>query len=568
MGTTPAALPRWDMSVIYPSLDSPEFAEGFAALGDSVNALERLFGEWHVERRAISTVEANAITAFETITAQLNETLTAFQTMGAYLTGFVAVDSRDNAAQARQSELRQLGAKLSILETRYTAWVGSLDAETLIAQSELAEAHAFTVRQLRVAAQHLLSLKEEELVAALHLSSGAAWSKLHGDVTSQVAVTIDRNGQPETLPMSAIRNLATDQDRDVRRSAYEAELEAWESHAVPLAAALNSIKGEGNTLAFRRGWESPLAEALFTNHIDQRTLDVMLASARDAFPDLRRYLHLKAQALGVKRLAWYDLFAPVGQATTTWDFENAVGFLSEQFGTFSAKMRDLSDRAFKERWVDAGPRSGKRDGAFCMLLRGDESRILANFTPAYDGVSTLAHELGHAYHNLNEAGLTPLQQMTPMTLAETASTFCETIVRHAAFERADPGEQLLILEAALQDASQIVLDITSRFLFESRVFAKRLERELSVQEFNEIMLESQRETYGDGLDGDLLHPYMWAVKGHYYNTGRSFYNFPYMFGLLFGMGLYARYQNDPTPFAASYDALLSSTGLADAAELA
>ncbi|MDP9350818.1 MAG: M3 family metallopeptidase, partial [Chloroflexota bacterium] len=223
---------------------------------------------------------------------------------------------------------------------------------------------------------------------------------------------------------------------------------------------------------------------------------------------------------------------------------------------------------FSESWVDAEPRAGKRDGAYCIPLRGDESRVFANYKPVFEGVSTLAHELGHAYHNLNKANRTPIQRSTPMTLAETASIFCETIIRNAALSQADEAEQLVLLENSLEGANQVVVDITSRFLFEQRVFEARRARELSVDELCSLMLEAQKETYGDGLDPEGLHPYMWAVKGHYYSTGRSYYNYPYMFGLLFGLGLYARYQEDPEGFKSGYDDLLSSTGLAGAAELA
>jgi oligoendopeptidase F len=208
---------------------------------------------------------------------------------------------------------------------------------------------------------------------------------------------------------------------------------------------------------------------------------------------------------------------------------------------------------------------GKRDGAFCMPLRKDESRVLTNFKAAFGGVSTIAHELGHAYHNLNLASRTMLQRDTPMTLAETASIFCQTIVSQAALKQADAKEQMIILEESLQNSCQVVVDISSRFLFEQRLFERRQKRELSIDELNELMLQAQRETYGDGLDPNLLHPYMWASKPHYYSS--TFYNYPYMFGLLFGLGLYARYRQDPEKFKAGYDDLLSSTGLGDAAEL-
>jgi oligoendopeptidase F len=193
---------------------------------------------------------------------------------------------------------------------------------------------------------------------------------------------------------------------------------------------------------------------------------------------------------------------------------------------------------------------------------------MANYKSAFGGVSTLAHELGHGYHNFNLAGRTMLQRATPAALAETASTFCETIIRQAALQTVGPQEQIAILEASLQGSTQVVVDITSRLLFEQRVFEARRKRELSIEELNDLMLEAQRETYSDGLDGSALHPYMWAVKQHYYSSGLSFYNYPYMFGLLFGLGLYARYSQEPEEFRKGYDDLLSSTGLADAATLA
>ena len=231
-------------------------------------------------------------------------------------------------------------------------------------------------------------------------------------------------------------------------------------------------------------------------------------------------------------------------------------------------MADLARRSFAERWIDAGPRSGKVGGAYCMAFVGDESRILANYSPSYDGVSTLAHELGHAYHNLNEASLTPLQKRTPMILAETASTFCETIVKEAAMATAPEKERLYILEQSLQGACQIVIDIVSRFDFEEAVFARRTNRELSIGECNRLMLEAQEGTYGDAINADARHPFMWAVKGHYYDPDLPYYNFPYLFGLLFGLGLFAESQRDPESFPDRYDALLGSTGLASAGDLA
>ncbi|HYI14550.1 MAG TPA: M3 family oligoendopeptidase, partial [Thermomicrobiales bacterium] len=398
--------------------------------------------------------------------------------------------------------------------------------------------------------------------------AGAAWAKLYNTLSSQISVPVEQDGDTVELPMSQVRNLAHERDRDLRRSGYEAELAAWQQNALPLAAAMNGIKGQVNTLANRRGWESPLDEACFDNHIDRATFDAMMTAAHESFPDFRRYLRAKARALGLDALTWHDLFAPIGDDPKVWSWDEAQAFIVQHFHGYAERMGAFAERAFAENWIDAEPRPGKRDGAFCMPLRADESRILANFKPSFAGVATLAHELGHGYHNINRCKVTVLQRTTPMALAETASIFCETIIRDAGLREAGEIEALAILEASLQGSCQVVVDITSRFLFEQAVFEQRDARELSIDELNEIMLDAQRQTYGDGLDMDVLHPYMWAVKGHYYSAGRSYYNYPYMFGQLFALGLYAQYQADPDHFRASYDDLLMSTGLADAATLA
>jgi pepF/M3 family oligoendopeptidase len=555
------------MSVVYPSLESPEFAQALEGCVQKIARLSQLFDEHHIHRQDAVTIDDALIQTWETVVQQYNAVQDNARTVSIYIRCFVDTNSHDNLAQARMSELQKHTVLLAQLGMRLMAWIGSLDVEALIERSHSASEHAFVLRTMKVQAAHLMTPAEEALAAELNISGGSAWMKLHGDMTSQLMIEVE--GQSRILPMSVIRNMAYDEDRDLRRRAYEAELLGWQRVAVPLAAAINSIKGEVNALARRRKWPSPLDVSLFANRMDRATLDAMMAAARAAFPDFRRYLRAKAKALHVERLAWYDLFAPLGSETKIWSFAAATDFIVEQFGSYSPRLADFAARAFREQWIDAEPRPGKRDGAYCEALRGDESRVLANFKPSFSGVSTLAHELGHAYHYMHHAHLTPLQRLYPIILDETASTFCETIICRAALQKADKQEQIAILEELLQGSCQVVVDITSRLLFEQRVFAKRNQRELSVDELNALMIEAQRETYGDGLDEKILHPYMWAAKQHYYySTYRLFYNYPYMFGLLFGLGLYTRYQQDPVAFRQAYDDLLSSTGLADAATLA
>jgi pepF/M3 family oligoendopeptidase len=374
----------------------------------------------------------------------------------------------------------------------------------------------------------------------------------------------------DQLPITALQNLRHDPDENIRRRAFEAELAAWESVCEPLAAALNGVKGAVVTLDRRRGRPDAVHSALEKSRIDLATLEAMLGVIEDAFPVFRRYLNAKARRLGKDALPWWDLFAPVGQIGRRFSYWEAADFVVEQFGTFSERLAAFARRAFDQHWIDAEPRNGKRGGAFCVRVPlVEEARVLCNFDGSLDQVFTLAHELGHAYHSQCHIGKTMLQRITPMTLAETASIFCETIVTDAVLSSASSAdEELAILETHLIGATQVLVDITSRYKFEREVFERRAESELSADDFCEMMVRAQRAAYGDGLDERFLHPYMWAWKPHYYRPALSFYNYPYAFGLLFGLGLYSIYQERGKSFVPEYDALLASTGEGTVADLA
>jgi len=562
------SLPHWDLTEYFPGLDSEEFAQSRQAMKKAVADLQDLFDQSSVNGEGQTLVDEALLPVFERVLIYLNLVRDQVHEVRAYIHSFITTDSWDTTAQDHWSEFRPTLAQMEVLTNRFAAWVGTMDVEALIKASTLAEQHAYRLRKARVQARHLMSQESEALASELNLTGGGAWARFYGDFSSQIQVPFSLNGDEQILSMSAVRNLAYDHDRAKRKSAYEAELQAWEAAAMPIAYAINHVKGHVQTLTRRRGWGSAFDEALFANNVQRETIEAMFQAAEESFVDFRRYMDAKARILNVQKLTWFDLFAPVGAPGKSWSFEEAERFIVRHFGSFSARMQGLAQRAFNEHWIDAEPRVGKRDGAFCMRVVPGESRILTNFKPAFGGVSTLAHELGHAYHNLALAERTFLQRMLPMTMAETASIFCETIVREAALKEAGEEEQLNILEASLQSTCQVVVDISSRFRFERAVFAQRKRRELSIDELNQAMLDAQQSTYGDGLDPAYLHPYMWAVKSHYYMTTLSYYNFPYMFGKLFGLGLYAHYQEDPERFIHDYDRLLSSTGMSPVEELA
>jgi pepF/M3 family oligoendopeptidase len=566
-------LPRWDLSNVYPSLHSEAYAAGGERLKREIDELDAFL------TRALPAATADA--GPQQIADVLDEAVERFnslyelaETQRAYINSFVATDSRNVEAAKALSAHEQLTVKLDQLGLQFRSWIGALGPalDEAIPLGSAAQAHAFMLRETAEQARYLMSPAEESLAAELTLSGGNAWDKLQGTITSQLTAEIELDGREQTLPITAIINLRSHPDGEVRRRGYEVEMEAWESVAEPLAACLNGVKGEVITLNRRRGREDALHSAIDQARIDRATLDAMIGAMRDSLPIFRRYLRAKAQRLGKTQLPWFDLFAPMGNSERVYSYDEACDLVRETFGGFANELAALAERAFTDNWIDVAPRPGKRGGAFCMDVPAvGESRILTNFDGSLDQVSTLAHELGHAFHVdcVVRAGKTMLQSITPMTLAETASIMCETIVTEAILARTDdPQEVLTVLETQLAGSTQVIVDIYSRFLFEREVFTRREGGELAPGELCEIMAQAQADSYGDGLDPDYLHPYMWTWKSHYYRPGLSFYNFPYAFGLLFGTGLYAIYQKRGAAFVPDYMDLLASTGEANAADLA
>lgn len=564
---------RWDLSNVYSGLEGADYRSACERLSQGLDEIEQLFDRRGVRRLAQPPAEANADLAktLADILDRMNDLARLYETLESFVYAFVSTNSYDTVAQHEMSRLEILDVRRRKIYVRLQGWIGSLAhlLSQLIERNECLERHRFFLLDTARQSQYLMTEDLEGLAAELCVDAGAAFGKLQGNVTSQLKVDFEREGRVERLPITVVRNLSFDPDPEVRRRAYQAELTGWDSIKTTVAACLNSVKGTALTLARRRGRSSVLDAALDENRVDQATLEALLGAIREAFPVFRRYLSAKARKLAKPRLAWWDLFAPLGSAHTTFTWRHARDFIVDQFGSFSEDLSDFAATAFDRRWIDGEPRDGKRGGAFCMAVVGvDESRILANFDGSFEQVSTLAHELGHGYHNHCQKGLEPLRRGAPSTLAETASIFCETLIAEAALNEAGPDEQLMILEAQLCNAAQVCLDISSRFLFESRLLERRTGSELSAEELCELMRAAQGETYGEAVDPTTYHPFMWLWKPHYYSYEHNFYNFPYAFGHLFGLGLFAVYQAEGSSFVPRYRELLRRTGQEYAAPLA
>jgi len=572
MPETNGKLPHWDLSNVYGGLEATDFAADMKKLEGMIDDLGAFIKKNGIARLPEPPADLAATAAvLDEAIVRLNTLIRLRATLNAFIHSFTSTDTRDPVGARKQSELEQLGVRFQNAYTRFEAWVGSLGSvlDRICEQAPAAKEHRQALLDIVEESKYRMETKLEDLASELVLSGGGSMWKLQYAATSQLTVPFERDGKTEDLPMTMLRNLANDPDESARRRAYETEIKGWESIRESVAFAMNGVKGTAVTLAKWRGYDGVLHTALELNKIDRPTLDALLAAMKDSFPMFRRYFRSKAKKLGKEKLAWWDLFAPMGEADLSYTWSEASDFVVEQFGQFSGELADFARNAFDRNWIDAEPREGKIGGAFCMRVPGvDESRILANFDGSFDAVATVSHELGHGFHNYCQVGLPMLRQGSPMTLAETASIMCETIVSNAALAGAPADAKLSILENQLINASQVIVDIYSRYLFETEVIERRAGSELTADGFCEIMLDAQRQTYGDGLDQEHLHPYMWLLKPHYYSHDYNFYNFPYAFGLLFGLGVYAIYLKEGQGFLPRYKELLRSTGEGKAADLA
>jgi pepF/M3 family oligoendopeptidase len=563
--STTDELPRWSVTDVHESLDARSFNDAMERLSAQTARLVTLF-----DHHDVRATDARPVTALDGDTADAvirayNGLADEFQELTATVYATVTTDSRDEHAQSLASRLDAQQAHVVPLLARLADWVHSLGVGELARVSSEVNDHVGPLERLDRRAEHQMTEVEEGLYAELATTGSAAWGRLQHDVTSQLTAVVELpDGASPKMPMPAVRGLATSTDPLVRQAAYRAELDAWPTVATPVAAAMNAIKGEANAVNRRRRWDSALDASLFANSVSRTTFDAMQEAVTAALPDFRRWMRAKATLHGHDGgLPWFDLVAPLPHVTSSVSWNEGIDWVRSAFATYSDELAGLVDRALTERWIDAEPRDGKTGGAFCMSFTGDRSLVLLNWAGSVDSAQTTAHELGHAYHNVTLAGRTPLQRRIPMALAETASIFCETLAVEAGLERLGGPERLALLDVDLAGSNQVVVDIRSRFLFESEVFERRHRGTLGAGELNEMMLEAQAAAYGDGLDLDTRHPYMWLLKPHYY--GSHFYNWPYTYGLLFGLGLYAQYRSDPERFRRGYDDLLSRAGM-DTAE--
>ena len=541
---------EWSLDVFYKGIDDPKL----------ISDMEKL------EATVAKCKEAVKVLSYDDTAASLREmidiketlTLLVRRIMG-YFSLRRSANSQDNEVSAYMTKIQMMMASLAKENVMFEKFVGGIeDIDAVIADDEVLSQYKFYFGRVKDSVAHNMSDDAEDVFAKMNISGGRAWGDLFSYLTATVEV--DYNGEKTTL--SAIRGLAESDDPEVRKSAYEAEIACYRKIKDPIAFALNSIKAQVNTESELRGYENPLAMTLEHSRMKKETLDAMLEAMREYMPKFRAYLRHKAKLLGYENgLPWYEIFAPMGKAGgKTFTAEDSHAYLVEHFNSFAPDLAEMVDEAFKNDWIDFFPRAGKVGGAFCSNIPFlKQSRILTNFSGSFGSVVTLAHELGHAYHGLMIQDHRPLNTGYTMPVAETASNFNELIIVNDAIAKSEGEEKIQLIESQLQDCTQIIVDIYSRFLFEDEVIRRRKNTFLFAKDLEEIMTNAQKEAFGDGLDPDTLHPYMWCCKSHYFSAGLSYYNFPYAFGGLFSRGLYAKFLEEGEEFLPKYRALLKAT---------
>lgn len=548
MKKTADTLPKWNLTNIYKNFDDTAYQGDIKDYLALCQELRTLLSKGKKE-------------ALEEAVQLLGRAMDLMENLFSYAYAVFSVNTGDACALKEVSRLEEAHQKLSECFVLFNSLVKKhkKDIPSLLKKSPILSERAQFIMDSLKEADHQMSEAEEALAQEMKAAGGDAWGRL------QEAVSSSLSGDGKSI--TELRNLAFDKSRSVRKKAYEAELAAWKSMEIPLAYSLNGVKKTAATMDNRRSWKSALEKSLFQSRMSAKTLDAMISVMEESLPEFRKYLNKKAELLGIKKLAFYDLFAPISQKGFTpkvWSFEEARDYIIQTFGSFAPDMGLFAKNAFANGWIDSPPHAGKVGGAYCTSFPiAKESRVMCNFSPTFSGVSTIAHELGHAYHFHLLREECAFARAYPMTLAETASIFSETMLYNTTISKAKGFEKKYLTEMFLMEVTQVIVDILCRFYFEKAVFEKQKEGPLSAEALCSMMTDAQKATYGDALDPKLLHPYMWAVKCHYYSPDLGFYNYPYAFGQLFSIGLYVKYLEDKKNFPALYKKVLMATGRTD-----
>ena len=570
--------PAWDNSTEYGGYSDPMLLADLARVAALIAQIDTcsLALAATVEHGRFS--DSGPATAACDLLLLRDEALTLAGNVTTYASCALSVNGADGEAKKLLNRVEQERARLAVALQPLQMWVAMAD-ETVMAvffAHPVTHPHRFAISRLRKERDHLLTLAEEKLVKSLEIHGPAAFGHLYDGLSSLLRCTVELPHGPRTMGLAEAANHLRDPDPQVRRAVYDATNNAWQSQQESCAAVLNNINGWRHEIYRRRSQVKRvhfLDPALHRSCMERPTLDAMLDAVHRNRDIGRRALALKAKLMGVPALGPWDLFAPPPQmpeaGESLFSFASAVGLVSDAFDAIDPAMGAFVRLMQDKRWIEGSIQDNKRPGAYCTkFLKSRSPRVYMTYAGSLDNVATLAHELGHAFHSWLMRDL-PLAELSyPMTLAETASIFAETALNDALMARCQgsPASLLPILWASAGDAEVFILNIPARFTFETRFNEIRQEQLLPPDEISRLMTEAWQTWYGESLSA--MHPMFWASKLHFHMSSLSFYNFPYTFGYLFSLGVYAQRKVLGADFFPRYCELLRDTGRMTVEELA
>jgi pepF/M3 family oligoendopeptidase len=559
----------WDLDAIFPGgTKSPELQAKLQNIKSELQDYERLISEWNfAEDKSLEPLKT-ILRKQESIEKGLGQTGNFAQMcQDAYMN-----DEHANVVLGQVTDLSSEEENLSTAFIKKLVAIDDVNWQKLFDDHELREV-SFVLNEIRDQGKRLLSEEEEKIITELNKDGITAWSRLYDTAVSIMTIPFtDQEGKTTDYSVGqAMNRMYDDPDHEVRKQLFENWEEAWTKYAPIFADTLNHLDGYRITLQKVHNRESFLDEPLEYNRMSKETLDAMWNAVSNNKQPFIDFLNQKAKVFGMEKLGWQDVDAPVALGNvkpTRFTFDEAGDFIIENFAIFGPKLAEFAKYALENRWIEAEDRPNKRPGGYCEgLPEFKESRIFMTFTGSPSGTSTIAHELGHAFHSHVMRDLPNLNQNYAMNVAETASTFAETIIGNATVANAKTKEEKIgLLNSKMENATAMFLNIHARFLFEKSFYEERSKGIVSEQRINELMLQAQKEAYCDSLSS--YHPHFWCSKLHFFIDDVPFYNFPYTFGYLFSLGIYAEFLKNPNGFEEKYIALLRDTGSMKVEELA
>jgi len=545
----------WNLDNIYTSFDSEEFKDDMKQLEKYINNINELsINNWENDENSFSKIEE--------FLRLNNEYKKLYLKISTYACLIMNADFQNIKAANILDDVENKNSELAEIFVRFSRWLREIkDLDQIIGMSKYLLEHEFYLKELLLKSNYFLSEKEELVISKMKNTGSKSWEKLYMEVISTATEDITVNGKVKSLTLSELRNMEYDKESSLRKIAYFKEADLCKGISQVCAKCINGISSEALTIYELRGYKSPLEKVLINSRMDFETLNAMISAIKESLPIFHKYYEKKAEILGYKsKLPFYDIYAPIGDSNMKVSYMEAKNLIVSSFQNFSEKLSCFSKKVFEDKWIDAEPRKGKGNfGLSLDIFPIQESRIMTNFNENYIDISILAHEIGHAYHSSNIYSQTMLNTEYPTPIAETASIFCETIVNNELLKKLPSNEALVILERSISDAAYYIVDFYGRYLFENELFERRKSGSLSIDELNRLMGNCMRKSYGDSIEAETIHPYMWMNKVGYFMVGNEFLNFPYSFGVLFSKGLYAQYIKNGQSFVKQYDKFLSET---------